>query len=132
MIIRKTSLLSFLKYLVPFTVLLCVVQYFLVEKLLAEKVYYSTFIIYGFLFLATLGIYAALLLIYKNFKEKTGYAFMGLSLVKTFLAIIFLLPVIIGSSDNSNIIIDVFTFFIPYFLFLLFETFFAVKLLRNS
>lgn len=132
MIIRKTSLLSVLKYLVPFTVLLCVVQYFLVEKLLAEKVYYSTFIIYGFLFLATLGIYAALLLIYKNFKEKTGYAFMGLSLVKTFLAIIFLLPVIIGSSDNSNIIIDVFTFFIPYFLFLLFETFFAVKLLRNS
>jgi len=129
---NKLSFLKFLKYLLSFSLVLCLLQYFLVEQILHEPVYYSTFIIYGFLFVITLGIYAVLLLIHKSFKDKTGFAFMGLSLFKMFLSVLFLLPVILAKEDQGNMILDIFTFFIPYFLYLLFETIFAVRLLQDK
>lgn len=129
---NKLSFLQFLKYLFSFSLVLCLIQYFLVEEILKQQVYYSTFAVYGFLFIVTLGIYAALLFIHKNFKDKTGFAFMGLSLFKMFLSVLFLIPVILSKEDQGNMLLDIFTFFIPYFLYLLFETIFAVRLLQDK
>lgn len=128
----KPTLQYFFKYLLLFTLFLSLFQYLIVEYFLNKNTFYPTFLVYGFLLLTTFGVYAALIAIHKNFKDKTGFAFMGLSLFKTFLAILFLLPIILDNSDKANILVDVFSFFVPYFLFLLFETFFAVKLLRSS
>ncbi|MDT0294624.1 hypothetical protein ACFQ3R_04325 [Mesonia ostreae] len=132
MITNKLSIIQFSKYLVSFSLVFCLLQYLLVEQILKEQPYYSTFIIYGFLFVVTLGIYAALLFIHKSFKENTGFAFMGLSLFKMFLSVLFLLPVILYEDEQGNLLLDIFTFFIPYFLYLLFETIFAVRLLQDK
>ncbi|MGO2102211.1 MULTISPECIES: hypothetical protein [Psychroflexus] len=130
MIIHKQSFLKFIKYLIPFAVLSGLVQYLIIEISLDVNIYYPTFITYIFLFFMTLLIYTVLLMIDKAFSDKTGFAFIGLGLVKMFFSIIFLLPVILNDSDNNHITLDIFSFFIPYFLFLLFETLFVVKLLR--
>ncbi|MDQ7916569.1 hypothetical protein RBU60_03200 [Mesonia sp. MT50] len=132
MTMNKLSFLQFLKFLLSFSLVLCFLQYFLVEEFLQQEVYYSTFMVYGFLFTVTLGIYAVLLFIHKNFKDKTGFAFMGLSLFKMFLSVLFLLPVILAKEDQGNLLLDIFAFFIPYFLYLLFETVFAVRLLQDK
>jgi len=129
---NKLSFFQFSKYLLSFTLVLGLLQYFVVEQFLQKEVYYSTFIIYGFLFMVTMGIYAILLFIHKGFEDKTGFAFMGLSFFKMFLSILFLLPIILSEGGKANMVLDIFTFFIPYFLFLLFETIFVVRLLRSK
>lgn len=129
---NKLSFFQFSKYLLSFTLVLGLLQYFVVEQFLQKEVYYSTFIIYGFLFMVTMGIYAILLFIHKSFEDKTGFAFMGLSFFKMFLSILFLLPIILAEGGKANMVLDIFTFFIPYFLFLLFETIFVVRLLRSK
>jgi len=127
---NKLSFFQFLKYLLSFTLVLCMLQYFVIEEFLNKEIYYSTFVIYGFLFAVTLGVYAILLFVHKSFEDKTGFAFMGLSLFKMFLSILFLIPIILAKGDKETMVLDIFAFFVPYFLFLLFETIFAVRLLR--
>ena len=55
---------------------------------------------------------------------------MGFSLFKMMAAIVFLIPLI--QSDLESQIPDVSAFFIPYFLYLFFETLFAVRLLSKQ
>jgi len=55
---------------------------------------------------------------------------MGLSLFKMFAAVIFLLPLIL--SGVNAVFANILAFFIPYFLFLVFETLYAVKLINKA
>ena len=121
---------SFLKYLLPFTVILFVVQNFVTIHFFGlDYFFYSTFNIYLFNFFLTASSYLFLLFVNKNFKDTTGFAFMGVSLVKMMAAVVFLIPLI--QSDIKNQIPDVGAFFIPYFLYLFFETFFVIRLLNK-
>ena len=122
--------LNFLKYLLPFSVVLYLIQYFAVSALFPETYFfYPLWSVYLFMLIATLVDYIILVFVNKNFSEYTGYTFMGLGVIKMLVAVIFLIPLI--RSDTENRIPDVAIFFITYFLFLGFETYKAIQLLKK-
>ena len=122
--------LNFLKYLIPFTILLYFLQYFAAAELFSEVTfYYPLWSVYLFMFVATTVDNLILLFVNKNFSEYTGYTFMGLGVFKMFAAVVFFIPLI--KSDTVDRIPDVAMFFIPYFLFLGFETYKAIQLLKK-
>jgi|SRR5690554_1261185 len=121
---------GFLKSYLPFTVILFAIQYGVVHAVLEMETYYATLSIYAFHFVASLLVYLIVLWVHENFKDKAGFAFMGLGLVKTLAALIFLLPLLLGDSPNK--FVDLMTFFIPYFLFLIFETLFVVRKINEK
>ena len=123
-------LLKFLKVFLPFSLVLFVIQFIVISNLVEATLYYSTVTNYAFHIFATLFIYTILLYINLNFSDKTGFAFMGLSLLKMFAAVLFLLPALLDK-DISNFT-QVIAFFVPYFIFLIFETIFAVKLINHN
>ena len=121
---------SFLKYLIPFTLLLFVAQHYgTVALSVNHDFFYATWGIYLFLFVSTLLIYVLLLFVDISFPDFTGFAFMVTTFVKMMVAVVFLIPLI--QSDRTETNLDIATFFVPYFLFLLFETIFAVRLINN-
>lgn len=121
---------SFLKYLIPFTLLLFVAQHYgTVALSVNHDFFYATWGIYLFLFVSTLLIYVLLLFVDISFPDFTGFAFLGSTFVKMMAAVVFLIPLI--QSDRTETNLDIATFFVPYFLFLLFETIFAVRLINN-
>lgn len=123
--------LNFLKYLIPFAIVLFLAQHFIVANLFKEiPFFYSTWSIYVFHIIITLLSFLFLLFVHKNFPDKTGFAFMGISLIKMMASVVFLIPLL--QSDTIDRIPDVGMFFMPYFLFLLFETIFAVRLINKA
>lgn len=124
----KVNLPSFLKFFIPFTILLFAVQHLLLNFLFDTDLFYPVWAIYLFNFLATLIIYSSLVWVHQNFKNMTGFAFMALSFLRMVAAVIFLLPLIL--SESGSVFLNIMAFFIPYFLFLIFETFYAVKLIN--
>lgn len=114
--------------LVPLTLVLCVLQMFLVQKLESSYAFYlSTWSIYVFHFIATLIIYTFIVYVNNVFSDKTGFAFMACGVLKMFASIVFLLPLILNSKETP--LSDVFAFFVPYFIFLFLETLFVIKML---
>lgn len=127
----KQYLLQFLLRFIPFTIILFSIQYFLtIGFFYNTEFYYSVLAIYVFHFLATFIIYLILVYLNQNFKDKTGFAFMGGSLFKMMAAVLFLLPVMLNATANP--LENILAFFIPYFLYLIFETFYAVKLINSK
>jgi hypothetical protein len=121
---------DFLKYFVPFSVILFLAQYFAMQSLSGKfNFLYSVWSIYAFNIIATFLVYLFLIFVNNNFSTYTGFAFLGASLFRMMAAIIFLIPLI--KSDAKDPIIDLSTFFIPYFLFLLFEVYFTIRLLNK-
>ena len=121
---NKTT--DFLKYFIPFSILLFVMQ-FLADKFVFM---YSAWSIYLFNIVATFLVYLFLIFVNNNFVNYTGFAFIGASFFRMMLAIIFLIPLINGEVKSP--IVDLGTFFIPYFLFLLFETYFTIRLINKG
>lgn len=127
----KQHLLKFLLRFIPFTIILFSIQYVLSISVFSKtEFYYSVFAIYAFHVLATFIVYLCLLLVFRSSRDKTGFAFMGGSLLKMLAAVLFLLPIMLNGTANpfQNIL----AFFIPYFLYLIFETFYAVKLINSK
>ncbi|WBL25644.1 hypothetical protein [Zunongwangia sp. HGR-M22] len=122
--------LNFLKVFVPFSLILFFIQYYITSNYVEATLYYSTVANYSFHILATLIVYGILLIINLNFQDKTGFVFMGLGLLKMFAAVLFLLPALLN--DEVSIFVQVIAFFAPYFIFLIFETTFAVKLINRN
>jgi len=122
--------LSFLKVFLPFAMILFAIQFYIVSNFVEVTLYYSTVSNYAFHILATLFIYSILLFINRNFQDKTGFTFMGLGLLKMLAAVLFLLPALLD--DEVSIFAQVIAFFIPYFIFLILETTFAVRLINHN
>ncbi|MDN3595885.1 hypothetical protein [Zunongwangia endophytica] len=66
----------------------------------------------------------------QNYQDKTGFVFMGLGLLKMLAAVLFLLPALLN--DEVAIFAQVIAFFAPYFIFLIFETTFTIKLINGN
>ena len=127
----KQQLLDFLKIFIPFSIVLFIIQYLVINFFLEDVVfYYSLWAIYSFHILATSAIYIMLVLIHKNFRDNTGFAFMGGSLFKMFAAVLFLLPMMLKNEEYR--FVNLLSFFIPYFLYLIFETIYAVRLINSK
>jgi len=121
----------FLLVLIAFTFILFSIQYFIVEHLKQTiTFFYSTSSIYIFHFFTTFLIYLFVFFVQKTFSDKTGFAFMACSILKMLAAIIFLLPLILNKEIHP--LNDVIAFFIPYFLFLLLEIIYTVKMLSSK
>ncbi|MEO1010625.1 MAG: hypothetical protein AAFX53_04920 [Bacteroidota bacterium] len=103
------------------------IQHFLIGSPLP---YRNLWQMYLFLFLITLFGYFSLLFVHKGDSSKTGYAFMGIGFLKMLAAILFLYPMI--SSGKDSMLFQVFSFFIPYFLFIAFEIYFVLRLLAKG
>lgn len=126
----KNKLISFSTILIPFSLILFALQYFIVNKLDSDlSLFYSTWSVYVFHFIATLLVYLSVLFVNKTFSDKTGFAFMACGLIKMMASLVFLLPLI--QNKEIDAINDVLAFFIPYFLFLLLETIYVVKVLNK-
>ena len=122
---------KFLKLIIPFSIVLFFIQKYTIDSFFQNiTFFYSTWSIYLFHLLITLVSYGFLLFVNRTFADKTGFAFMGFSLFKMMAAIVFLIPFI--QSDLESQIPDVSAFFITYFLYLFFETLFAVRLLSKQ
>ena len=121
----------FLITIIPISIVLFFLQYY-ITKLFFENTsfFYSTWSIYVFHLVLTLLSYGFLLFVSRTFADKTGFAFMGFSLLKMMAAIVFLIPLL--QSEILSKIPDVGAFFIPYFLFLFFETFYAIRLINKQ
>lgn len=126
----KQKLIKFLFVLVPFTLVFFSLHYFIGDLIGATKdLYYETWKVYVFNFLATFSVYLFVVFVNKTFSDKTGFAFMACGLLKMMGAIIFLLPLI--QNKELDAVNDVIAFFIPYFLFLFLETIYVVKILNK-
>lgn len=122
---------KFLKLIIPFSIVLFYLQYYVASSFFENIIFfYSTWSIYVFHLVLTLLSYVFLIFVNKTFPDKTGFAFMGISLIKMMAAIVFLIPLL--QSDLETKIPDVSAFFIPYFLYLFFETFFAISLINKQ
>ncbi|HSD14516.1 MAG TPA: hypothetical protein VLB74_07700 [Flavobacterium sp.] len=127
----KEKILPFLKQFLPFSVLLFFVQKILVENYFTGiTFYYETLSIYLFHFICTLLFFFFLVFVNQTFFDKTGYAFLATGILKMMASVVFLLPLI--QSDLTDKKPDVIAFFIPFFLFLLFETIHSVRLLGQK
>ncbi|MDT0685488.1 hypothetical protein [Autumnicola psychrophila] len=126
----KRKLILFLKVLLPFALILGFIQFLFIRYIVEVELYYSILSIYTFHILVTFLIYFALVFIHNNFEEKTGFAFMALSLFKMLAAILFLLPMMLAEVEApfSSLI----SFFVPYFVFLILETIYVVKLINSK
>ena len=92
--------------------------------------YYTLTSIYLFHVLAALTVIGSAQIINTNFKDYTGFAFLGISLLKMLAAILFLLPGFL-SEDKPNFV-NILNFFTPYFLFLIFEAMQVIKLINEK
>lgn len=126
----STPFLNFLKFFVPYALVLFALQHFVTLNLFSTTpFYYSVWSIYVFHIIISILGHLFLLFVYKNFPDKTGFTFMGMGVLKMMACVVFLIPMI--QSDTVDRIPDVGAFFIPYFLFLLFETIVAVRLINK-
>jgi hypothetical protein len=85
--------------------------------------------IYLFHFFVTIILFSVLNYKYKSGQKNIFNFFMGLTLLKMILAVLFLLPLLVSDFEYKQA--DVFNFFIPYFLFLSFEIFSVLKILKS-
>lgn len=100
------------------------------DRLLSVIDYYSLTSIYAFHIISALVVALIIQIVHSNFKDYAGFAFMGTSLLKMLAAILFLLPGFL-SEDKPNFI-NILNFFIPYFLFLIFEAIQVIKLINTK
>ncbi len=123
--------LSFSKILITLSLVLYIVHFIVVNKLLNEYSYfYPVYTIYFFLIVVTSLIVVTILVIHKNYNDKTGFAFLAFSILKMLLVVIFLIPLI--TSDLTNKVPDILSFFIPYFIFLTLETVYILNLINKA
>ncbi|MBF8148980.1 hypothetical protein ITJ86_03675 [Winogradskyella sp. F6397] len=127
----KKRQIAFVLQLVGLSVLLFGIHAYLLFHFAKDTTFFfPVWHIYTFHVIVTLIVYTVV-----NYKFSTGMKdvfilFMGMTLFKMLLAILFLLPLIL--SDFENKVPDVFNFFIPYFLYLFFEVLGLVKFLQKS
>ena len=94
------------------------------------KLFFPVWQIYVFHFAITTLLYTLI-----NYRFSVGQTdvfvlFMGSTIFKMFLSILFLLPLILSDFERKQP--DVFNFFIPYFLYLSFEVYAITKFLQKS
>tara|TARA_E500000318_G_C3484089_1_gene181624 strand:+ start:223 stop:621 length:399 start_codon:yes stop_codon:yes gene_type:complete len=111
---------TFLLLLLLFTLLLFAIHWYINFHFFFDiELILPLYTIYSFHFITVLIVYSIV-----NFKFSTGKKeifplFMGATLFKMILCIVFLLPVLLNPNENATL--EVFNFFIPYFLYLAFE-----------
>lgn len=123
------SIIEFLVKLIGFSLLLLVVHVYILRQFFTGDLQIPLWLIYVFNAVMVLLVFSVMRYYSDKGKDmmKLFLAFTGLKMA---LAIILLLPLFIQKSDHLQL--EVFNFFIPYFLFLTFEIFSLNSFLQKS
>ncbi|MBT8309544.1 MAG: hypothetical protein HKO72_01585 [Flavobacteriaceae bacterium] len=123
------SIIAFLIKLVVFSLLLWATHYYILEQFFEGDLQIPLWLIYAFNFVMVFLVFSALRYYSDKGKDmlKLFLSFTGLKMV---LAIVLLLPLFLKKSEHAQL--EVFNFFIPYFLFLTFEIFSLNNFLQKS
>jgi len=120
----------FLLQLIAVTAILYGIHSYLLYHFAKEiTFFFPVWQIYAFHVVITLLFYSIINYRYSTGKKEIFNLFMILTFLKMFLAILFLLPLLLSDFENKQP--DVFNFFIPYFLFLFFEVFSITRFLQK-
>lgn len=127
----KKRQISFLIQLVAVTAVLLGMHTYLLSYF-AETItfFFPVWHIYVFHFIVTGIFYSIINYRFSSGKTQVFNLFMGMTLLKMILAILFLLPLLLSDFENKQP--DVFNFFIPYFMYLFFEVYALTKFLQKA
>ena len=125
---KETS--SFIVRLLIFAIVLFGIHVYIISQFFDGELHFPIWSIYVFNAVLVVVVYSVLNFKNKQGSEKMYQLFLGLTLFKMTLAIVFLLPLFFGKSNHAQL--EVINFFIPYFLFLGFEIFSLNKFLQKS
>ncbi|WP_417362641.1 hypothetical protein [Galbibacter sp.] len=125
----KSKLFTSVLIYIGITLLLFTSQWVVQSELFSEiDFYYPLWGIYLFHSCFAAVIYFTVKAVHGILPDKAGLAFLALSGFKMLGAILFLVPLI--QSELADPIPAVFSFFVPYFLYLLIEVILVIKLLK--
>ena len=103
---------------------------YLIQQFFTGELYFSLWSIYVFNMLLVILVYGIIQYVSGKYPKKVYQYFLGLTLLKMVLALVFLSPLFFNRSDHSQL--EVINFFVPYFLFLGFEIFNLNSFLQKS
>lgn len=124
------SIINLLLKLLGFSIGLFGIHYYIILQFFDGTLVIPLWVIY--VFNATM-VFIVFAILKHNSKDKSKdmlKLFLILTIVKMALTIVLLLPLFLKKSDHTQL--EVFNFFIPYFLFLIFEIFSLNKFLQKS
>lgn len=111
---------NFLILLLAFSLLLFAVHWYIVFHFFSDIVLVlPLWTVYAFHFITVSIVYTIINYKFSNGNKQVFFLFMGATLLKMILTLVFLLPVLLNPNENATL--EVFNFFIPYFLYLAFE-----------
>jgi hypothetical protein len=127
----KKRQISFIIQLVAVTAILLGMHTYLLSYF-AETItfFFPVWHVYVFHFVVTVIFYSIINYKFSSGKTQVFNLFMGMTLLKMILAILFLLPLLLSDFENKQP--DVFNFFIPYFMYLFFEVYALTKFLQKA
>ena len=125
------DIVNFSLKLLGFSLLLCAIHYYICSNFYSDALLYlPIWGIYVFNFVLVLAVYGLMNHKAATDESKVYNTFLILTIAKMALAIVFLLPLFVGKSENSTI--EVINFFVAYFLFLGFEIKMLDKFLKDA
>lgn len=128
---KRNQFLSSLGLLSVVTVVLFAIHTFVIDSLSNEFYFdYPVWSIYAFHFFVTALIFGLLSWVGRHLPYYVGYTFMGTILFKMIFALVFLLPLIQTTEFPRKP--DFFSFFIPYFIYLLLEIVLTMRILEAN
>jgi len=122
---------SFLMLFTSFCLLLTSVLHYLKTKSLSEYDFIlSPFSIGCFLYFSTIIIFLTVSYTKEKYPTKSGFVFIGLSMLKIIAVLIFLQP--LSDLDSENKIPNLMYFFIPFFIALFVEIMFIIDVVMGK
>lgn len=122
---------AFLLKLILFTLLLFGIHFYILFHFAPQLVLtLPLYTIYAFHFITVIIVYTLVNYKISNGTKEIFNLFMGCTLLKMILAIVFLLPLFLKPTENK--IVEAVNFFIPYFLFLSFEIVSIISFLKKK
>ena len=106
------------------------VHFYILSQFFSGQLYLYLWQIYLFNATMVFGVYVTLRYYFSNKPESVLRIFLILTILKMALVIVFLIPLFLKKSAHTQL--EVFNFFIPYFLYLIFEITALTRFLQKT
>lgn len=123
------SIVNFVLKLFGLSVILFAIHYYILKQFSDVKLLIPLWLIYTFNAILVFIVYSVINFYSKKKDKDLLKYFLVLTFIKMVLIIILLLPLFLKKTDHTQL--EVFNFFIPYFLFLGFEIYSLNKFLQK-
>ena len=106
------------------------VHFYILSQFFSGQLYFALWQIYLFNAAMVFGVFLTLRYYYTNKPDNVLRIFLILTILKMALVIVFLIPLFLKKSAHTQL--EVFNFFIPYFLYLIFEITALTRFLQKT